>query len=311
MTDAWAAERELTAEQAKALIDEQFPELSPSRVVPISRGWDNAAFRVNDDLVFRFPRRQLGAACMENEINVLPSIADTLTLPIPKPLFVGKPSGDYPWSFAGYRFLLGETACSRSLTDGQRAEMAQALAAFLQRLHSVSREQACSFGTMPDIYGRLDLATRIPQTRARLQQIQEAGLVEDVGPLMRIVDQTEARFGLKQFASGPDSVLLHGDLYIRHLLIDEGGALCGVIDWGDVHYGVPATDLMIAHTFLPPQAHQAFRKGYGLIDEDTWQLSRFRALNHTTATLPYAASVEDDNLLRETRQAVAYLVCAC
>ena len=39
-------------------------------------------------------------------------------------------------------------------------------------------------------------------------------------------------------------VFVHGDLYSRHLLVDDAGRPCGVIDWGDCHVGDPAVDLM-------------------------------------------------------------------
>jgi aminoglycoside phosphotransferase (APT) family kinase protein len=37
--------------------------------------------------------------------------------------------------------------------------------------------------------------------------------------------------------------LAHGDLHVRHLLVDEAGALAGVIDWGEVCRGHPASEL--------------------------------------------------------------------
>lgn len=244
---------------------------------------------------------------MASEIKVLPQIAAVMSLPIPNPEFIGEPARGYRWPFAGYRRLPGKTACAASLTDEQRSAMAKPLATFLRTLHSVPFEELVRAEAPPDMYGRLDLAKRIPQTRQRLEQIRENGLLQGTERLDRIIAETEVRFGDTKFESGPDSVLLHGDLYVRHLLVDDVGQLCGVIDWGDVHYGVPANDLMIAHSFLPPGSHEAFREAYGPIDDDTWQLARFRALNHTTAVLPYAASVSDETLLREARNTMCYL----
>lgn len=307
MSEPWAAENELTAEQARQLIEGQFPELSPATVVPFRRGWDNVAFRVNDDWVFRFPRRQLGAECMESEIKVLPKIAAAMPVPIPNPEFIGRPTPGYPWPFAGYRFLRGTTACAASRTDEQRSAAATTLATFLRRLHSLPLADLIQNGALPDLYGRLDLARRIPQTRQRLEEIRKAGLLQDVTRLEHLIGKTQSRFGDANFASGPASVLLHGDLYVRHLLVDDTGELCGVIDWGDVHYGVPANDLMIAHSFLPPAAHLTFREAYGPIDDETWQLARFRALNHATVLLLYAASVSDETLLRAALTSMRYL----
>jgi hypothetical protein len=74
MTRPWLPEIEVTAQSAEALIAEQFPALHPTHAEPFAVGWDNTAFLVNDEYVFRFPRRQLGADCLATENDVLPQI---------------------------------------------------------------------------------------------------------------------------------------------------------------------------------------------------------------------------------------------
>jgi len=34
----------------------------------IREGWDNSAYLVNNEYIFRFPRIQMGVDCMKNEI---------------------------------------------------------------------------------------------------------------------------------------------------------------------------------------------------------------------------------------------------
>lgn len=307
MTQPWEAEHEVSPEAARELIESQFPELSPAQVTHFSSGWDNVAYLVNDELMFRFPQRQLGADCMESEIKVLPRIADRLPLAIPKPEFIGTAASGYPWPFAGYRFLSGRTACSAELSNDQRSAIAERLANFLRELHSVSHDEAIRLGAPPCVIGRLDLSHRIPRTVERIAALAESGLIDDAAPYHALLKQTEARFGHANFKSGPDSLLVHGDLYVRHLLVDEAGNLSGVIDWGDVHYGAAANDLMIAHSFLPPKAHSTFRHAYGSIDDDAWLLARFRALHHTAILLIYADSIQDANLLAESKIAMSFL----
>jgi aminoglycoside phosphotransferase (APT) family kinase protein len=41
-------------------------------------------------------------------------------------------------------------------------------------------------------------------------------------------------------------VLCHGDLHVRHLLVDGDGSAAGVIDWGDLCLADAAVDLSIA-----------------------------------------------------------------
>ena len=71
---------------------------------------------------------------------------------------------------------------------------------------------------------------------------------------------------------------VHGDLYARHLLVDEARKVTGVIDWGDVHLGDPALDLSVAISFLPPSARPEFQAACGPIEAHTWRRARFRAL---------------------------------
>jgi aminoglycoside phosphotransferase (APT) family kinase protein len=95
------------------------------------------------------------------------------------------------------------------------------------------------------------------------------------------------------------SHLVHGDFYVRHLLVDEEHRLAGVIDWGDVHIGDPAIDLAAAHSFLPLDAHAVFRKTYGNISEETWNLARLRAILSSTYIMLYGHHAKDPDLVRE------------
>ena len=100
---------------------------------------------------------------------------------------------------------------------------------------------------------------------------------------------------------GTRLVLAHGDLYVRHLLVDDAACLAGVIDWGDLHRGDPAVDLSVAWSFLPPEARDSFRKAYGPIEESTWRLARLRALHYGVILLEYARGIGDARLFREGR----------
>ncbi|MCB9539020.1 MAG: phosphotransferase [Myxococcales bacterium] len=101
-------------------------------------------------------------------------------------------------------------------------------------------------------------------------------------------------------------VVVHGDLYARHVVV-EAGRLVGFIDWGDVHLGDPALDLSIAHALLPPDAHGAFRVAYGDVDRATWARARFRAAHYVSALLHYGWDVDDADLVAEAQVALRHL----
>ena len=70
--DMPAAEVDIDVDLVRRLVASQFPELADRRVAPLASGWDNALFRLGDDLVVRLPRRQLGVPLIEHEQRWLP-----------------------------------------------------------------------------------------------------------------------------------------------------------------------------------------------------------------------------------------------
>jgi aminoglycoside phosphotransferase (APT) family kinase protein len=284
----WTPEIAIDETLARRLIASRFPQLAALPVTRFGNGWDNAAFLVGDAYVFRFPARTVAAPLIETEARVLPAIAPALPAAIPVPLFVGVPGEDYPWTFAGARVVPGVTADRRALTDAERRALAPALGTFLRALHTLDA-RAVAPALLPDAIGRLDHARRFPLACERVARLAQAGLIDDPQPLLdelaRIAPQ-----GSRALA------IVHGDLYALHVVVDDDGALSGVIDWGDVHHGDPAIDLAIAHLLLPPHAHAAFLAAYGEIDQRTWELARYRAIYHAALTADYAHATEADAL---------------
>lgn len=301
----WTAERSVSSELALELLESQFPELANARVERLGEGWDNDAYLVNGAYVVRFPRRSVALSLLEAERRVLPALAPRLPLPIPVPTLCGAPSAGYPWPFLGYRLLPGRTACRAGLDDAARAREAKPLARFLTALHAIRPDEAADLGAAPDALGRLDVKLGARQTIERLERLREAGLPIDLRAHGEHAEAAES------FVPSEERSLVHGDLYARHLLVDDAGALCGVIDWGDVHIGHPALDLAIAPGFLPPSAHEDFLRAYGHpISESTWALARFRALYSAVSIVAYGRSVGDRALLGEGLLALSYLAMA-
>ncbi len=298
----WTAQIVVTAELARALIEDQFPALAPVTLEPLGEGWDNTAYKANGAYVFRFPRREWVVALLETESRVLPVIAPRVPLSVPCPCFVGRPSDAFRYPFAGYPLIPGRTACAAWLTDSERTMAAEPLARFLTALHSIPTAEAAAAGAPGDTIGRLDVLRRVNKARESIRRLEDAGIRPDTKALTAILDA-----GPRDYVPRSDT-LVHGDLYARHLLVDHRSQLCGIIDWGDLHIGDPALDLAIAHTFLPPSAHQPFRDTYGPIPELTWEVARLRAVWHTAIIALYAHDIGEADLLREARIALSYIV---
>lgn len=288
MSREWTADIHLTVAEAAVLIEQQFPALAPVRLKSLGVGWDNAAFLINEALVFRFPLRQAMAALLLRETEILPRLAPHLPLSIPNPLYVGAPTAAYPFAFAGYPLLPGRTADQQppSLTD--RVALAPTLAAFLKALHRLPIDSETRHWAPGDEITRADIVRRAPPLRDRLQVNAAALAPQVIATLITLVDD------LATAPPAPETCWVHGDLYARHLLLDEADQLTGVIDWGDTHLGDPALDLSIAYSFLPPPARRIFIAAYGDIDPAVWRRARFRAIHYGAILTEYGAAVGDE-----------------
>ncbi|MBM3886815.1 DUF1679 domain-containing protein [Candidatus Dependentiae bacterium] len=290
----WDAEYTVDIDQAKFLIENQFPTLAPTSITRLGEGWDNVVYLVNHTYTFRFPRRQMGADLLKVELAGLPVLSKKLTTPVPKPLFLGNPTADYQWPFLGYHFLEGKSACAMRLNIDDRIKLAPTLAHFLKNLHATTESEALALGLDYDRLGKLDVPFRVPKAQNNIAKIRELGLFADCDALQIILDNL-----VNLDKAGP-KCLVHGDLYARHLLINRNQELSGIIDWGDLHIGNPAVDLQILFSFLPRKAYQSFIDVYGPIDKQTQQLALFRALCHTSVLLLYAHDINDKDLLDES-----------
>jgi aminoglycoside phosphotransferase (APT) family kinase protein len=268
----WEPEINVDAELARRLIAAQFPQFEGAPVRHIGAGWDNAAYLVEEHLVFRFPQRKIAAPLMSKELAAQPLIAPRVPTPVPRPIYAGNPSEEYPWHFGGYEILLGVTACARELSRDDRHALAGDLGRFLRALHDIDPQPLREAGLPHDTIGKLD--------PARLK-VNEAPLEGE----LRVV---------------------HGDLQARHLLLDQRNRLCGVIDWGDVHYGHPAVDLSVVHMMVPAEFHNEFLTVYGPVDERARRFARYRARHHATFALESALARNDERLQQACEIALAY-----
>ena len=289
MSAPWEADVELETYEAQMLVEMQFPDLAPATLRPLGQGWDNWAYLVNDAYVFRFPRREIAVPLLLNEVRWLPTLASHLPLPIPQPTLVGEPEGPFPYEFAGYRLLPGTTACAVASSDAASfdADAATSLGAFVRALHAIEVPAKAPVDTI----GRTDLPHRVTQIEARV-----AGLGSHIPDADRVL--ARARKLSKTPAHEEAATWVHGDLYSRHVLVDAHRAPCGVIDWGDVHAGDPALDLMIAYLMFDEAPRQAFFDAYGPTDDAMRDRARFRALFYAVALTMYGLDINDAALVR-------------
>lgn len=258
-----AAEVVVEATLLRALLEEQHADLAGLPITPLAEGWDNVLFRLGDDLIARLPRRQAAANLVEHELTWLPRLPADLPLPIPRPVRSGQPGAGFPWRWSVVPWLPGADAEATPPDDLDAT--AEVLGAFLAALHQPAPPDAPA-----NPYRGVPLAERA--------EVFERGLERAAGWL----DVASVRSAWEELLPTPPwrgpARWLHGDTHPRNLLVHHG-RLSGVVDFGDLTGGDPASDLAVAWMLFPPGPRHRFRAALGpTVDDHTWARARGWAL---------------------------------
>ncbi|MCR8848988.1 phosphotransferase [Rossellomorea sp. SC111] len=298
MPNLWDAEVAVTSSQAKKLIESQFPELIPADIKILDYGFDNTVMVVNNDWVFRFPRREIAVRLLKTEGVLLPLLDESgPDLQIPVPAYYGKPSSLYKWPFLGYRFVKG-TIPSESSGVMREGESAIKLARFLKKLHGTTVAGAEKHGVPYDELSRLDVVKRHPILEKNMEEIKDLNLFHPMEKLERFLQNLPSK------ALPEELTLVHGDLHFKNIVVDKEGTLSGVLDWGDVHLGHRAIDLNLIYSFLTPKGRTQFLKEYGEVGEEELDYARFKAVYTNVVLLLYGYHESQPHTVVEAQQSL-------
>lgn len=237
------AELVIDADLVSRLLAAQCPHLDDPHVEAFAHGWDNEIFALGPSLLVRLPRREAAAHLIEHEVAALPRLAPLLPAPVPVPVFAGQPSAEYPWCWTVVPRLPGTSAADRPPADRDAA--APGLAEFLAALHRPAPESAPA-----NPFRGVPLAARQQGWEPRITQVAGDAAWE----------RWQQAASAPEWVAGP--VWLHGDPHPMNLLLHADGSLAGVIDFGDVCSGDPASDLAVAWLMFTPGARRTFRDEY-------------------------------------------------
>lgn len=294
MANPWDAEITVGAADVRRLIGTQFPDLDVGNLAFLAEGWDNAVWVVDDVWAFRFPRVSGAVEFLRNEIALLPAVAPLVPAAVPVPELIGQPDDQYPWPFYGARLIPGKDLVASGLADTDRVRVAGQLGRFLRRLHAIAAER---------------LGPNVP----RHPEETVADLVRHLERMDRcaaegIWQPTAAAYDLVREAAvldqGPQLVVSHGDIHVRHVLVDEGGDLAGVIDWGEIGMAPASVDLPIAYSGFVGDARQAFFAAYGEVPDAWHRRARAAGLIYSVTLALYANDRGDLDLRREARAGI-------
>jgi aminoglycoside phosphotransferase (APT) family kinase protein len=284
-----AAEVEVSAELVRRLLADQHPDLARLPVEFLANGWDNELYRVGDGLLARLPRRALGAEIIKNEQRWLPGLAPRLPLRIPAPERTGVPAHGYPYCWSVVPYLPGGPAAqARSF---EPAGAAAALGGFLGALHVPAPADAPA-----NPFRGVPLAERTGSFAANLAVL--AG--QDLPGRDAVLREWDGALAAPGYDGPPR--WLHGDLHPANILVHDG-QISGVIDFGDITAGDPATDLSVAWMLLPLGFHAGFWSAYQAADGSSVQPGdalRARARGWAVNfAIMFLAHSEDHPVLRE------------
>lgn len=243
------AEVRIDPDLVRALLSEQHPDLQEEELTMVAEGWDNVTVRVGSGLAARLPRRRAAVSLLLNERRWLPAVAGGLKVSVPVPLRMGRPGCGYPWPWTLVPWIPGRPAHRVALQSDQ----APRLARLLRTLH-----RSAPPGAPANPFRGVPLRRRSDDELERRFGEMEGDLSAD-----------DLRTLRELWARGLDSsecerpVWLHGDLHPGNVLVRRG-EIAGIIDWGDLTAGDPATDLAAAWMLFPdPEERRSFWTAYG------------------------------------------------
>lgn len=291
----WHADIEVTNASVKNVLQEQFPEISPiENIQLLGEGWDNQIYLINENIVFRFPRRKASIELMERETQILSHLPDFPGIKTPRLKYIGKSTALHPYPCQGYEMIKGVSGYQANLTEQERNENIVILAKFLKQLHSINA-QSEQMGVVPQGFGsRSNIDETIKILSERTDKLILHKILNINTPCLR------NEINLARKLTLPDEhCFVHGDLDCRHLIFD-GKKLTGIIDWGDTDITNRSVDLDIVWTFFTSDCHKKFFEIYGAVESNTWQYARFLGLYCAFSLALYAKDLHDDLLFIES-----------
>lgn len=271
MTKMHKNELDINERLVKTLLKDQYPLWANLPLKKIqSSGTDNTLFRLGSEYVVRLPRIHWAADSINKEYEWVPKLAHVLQTPLSVPVFKGKSTSFYPYSWIVAKWNEGDNPDFEK--DSEYEHLAKDLAHFLNELHSIqlangptSRRGVC----LKEINKETEQA--IKQLAGEIDSHLTASVWRDLA-------------NIPSWSKEP--VWIHGDFLPGNILIKHN-RLSAVIDFSDVGIGDPACDLIIAWSLFGSRSRRVFRENLEQVDNDTWERGQGWALSIALIMLAY------------------------
>lgn len=280
-------------EQAKTIIQKNFPKLEIESIETAGEGMDSKAFEVNKDLIFRFPKYEKVGKQLQVEISLLPKLQSRLEVTIPHFEYIGKQENGLP--FVGYNKIQGvplEKELFDSFDEELQEKLIEQVASFLKEVNSFSIDEAKGLGVKVANF-RENYTSDLAEIKKDAWRLLDAKAKEYIEGLLTSYLSNERNFDYIP-------TLLHADLSPEHIIYDpEKKSIAGIIDFGDIEIGDPDYDLMYLHEDYSPEFVEKLLKYYPHGDSNhlVTKLDFFSRCN-TVHDILIGVNRKDDGLLQ-------------
>ncbi|MBK5504428.1 aminoglycoside 2''-phosphotransferase [Bacillus sp. RC55] len=223
----------------KQYIKEALPDLSIHSYIQNEEGWDNIAVIINDELLFRFPRKLEYAQRIPLEKELCTILSHSLQeIAVPKYKLLYKNNCNTVPFCSYYPLIHGEPLTTELLAKLEKKELEviiTQLATFLAALHSIplKRTETLGFPIEKTLTYWKELQTKLNQYFTNnLTSLQKSAL-------NRLFENFFTCIAKSAF----QNTIIHADFTHHHILFNNlNKTISGVIDFGDAQIGDPAFD---------------------------------------------------------------------
>ncbi|QWU44246.1 MULTISPECIES: aminoglycoside phosphotransferase family protein [Bacillus] len=223
----------------KQYIKQALPNLSIHSYKQNEEGWDNIAVIINDELLFRFPRKLEYAKRIPLEKELCTILSHSLQeIEVPKYHLLYTNDADTFPLCSYYTLIHGEPFKKEIVTRLEKKELQAIitqLATFLTALHSIPLKQVTTLGFPIE-----KTLTYWKELQTKLNQYFTNSLTSlQKSALNRLFENFFEYIATSTF----QNTIIHADFTHHHILFNnQNKTISGIIDFGDAQIGDPAFD---------------------------------------------------------------------
>lgn len=209
-------------ELGKKIILDRYPNFNNLNFTSNNYGWDNFVIKIDDEFIFRFPKRESAFRTIEMEEEVLTELNKKLPDNIRVPEYIYKNlETDYP--FVGYKMIKGQFLSEElydSMTNQEKDDFVKNMITFINVLHSLDINNF----NLDEVNGLSNYKERYSEFKEKCFNSFDDDLKEKTNNLFNNYFNDEK---MQLFRK----TIIHGDLSTDHIIVTDNGI--GIIDFGD------------------------------------------------------------------------------